>query len=162
MDNSAGWIAHQAIYEYKAMQEMSSFYPFLSFCSTIPHDSILEIGSAYGGTLWAWTQIFNRVTSITLDGGDWGPLNPHGASVIYGDCSDPAVISAVGNSYDMVFVDGDHDETVRDVELYFPMTKIIAVHDIYTFSSAGWAELTRRYDHMEFDGRMGIGLLFRR
>lgn len=163
MDNSAGWIAYEAFFRYKAMQDMHSFYAFLSFVQTIPHDSILEIGSAYGGTLWAWQQIFNNVTSITLDGGDWGPLDPHGASVILGDCSSPDIYSLVcANRYDVIFVDGDHDETIRDVELYMPLTKVLAVHDIYTHSRIGWEHIKSRYEYIEFPGRLGIGVLFER
>jgi cephalosporin hydroxylase len=163
MDNAAGWIAHHAIFEEKAMQDMSSFYAFLSFVYTIPHDSILEIGSAYGGTLWAWQQIFKSVTSVTLTGGDWGPLDPHNSSVIYGDCSDPAVYSLVcSQHYDVIFVDGDHSETIRDVELYMPLTRVLAVHDIYTHSRLGWDHIKTKYEHIEFPGRLGIGVLFER
>jgi SAM-dependent methyltransferase len=154
-------IATTAIVRYGAQQKLAELRAFLDFL--IPHriDSVLEIGSWTGGTLWAWAQIASEVVSIDVD---WRSeaLDPPPAPVqrILGNSHDEATKAKLqGRSFDLVFIDGDHtyEGVKRDYEMYAPLGRLVAIHDIVPHvTSSGihvepfWAELTHRARTIEF------------
>ena len=119
--------------------------------------SILEIGTASGGTLFLLTRVAAadaRLVSIDLPGGPGGggypawkiplfeefPLPDQRLELIRDDSHDPAVRARVAElageqGLDFLLIDGDHSyEGVKsDFEMYGPLVKspgLIAFHDI--------------------------------
>ena len=119
--------------------------------------SILEIGTASGGTLFLFTRIAAedaQFVSVDLPGGSGGggypswkiplykefPLPGQRLELIRDDSHDPAVLSRVtelvgDRGLDFLFIDGDHsyDGVKRDFEMYGSLVKpagLIAFHDI--------------------------------
>jgi len=104
------------------------------------HDNILEIGlGMYGGTHMLWRQIFKHVTTI-----EWSLLLTlkfkllerldNRSRVVIGNSHKADTFTKVNNTYDVVFIDGDHSyEGIKnDYEMYRVLVKdggIIAFHD---------------------------------
>lgn len=67
-------ITNLAITMYGAMQKPEEFQKLIELCLEKPHETILEIGSGRGGTLWAFSHLPNNKTVISVDmpGGDFG------------------------------------------------------------------------------------------
>lgn len=63
-----------AINVYGAMQKPDEFRQLMELCLKKKHETVLEIGSGRGGTLWAWSHLPNNRTVISVDmpGGDFG------------------------------------------------------------------------------------------
>ncbi len=129
---------------------------YKAVCDLSP-GTILEIGTARGGTLYLWTQAAAdnaTIVSIDLPGGKFGGAYPsaripfyHSFSkgnqklhLIRNDSHSTKTLEMVkkyfsGQKIDFAFIDGDHTyEGVRsDFSLYVPLVRkggIIALHDI--------------------------------
>lgn len=109
----------------------------------------LEIGCDRGGSLWLWRQLGMDVVGITLDTGGRRQLEHHGAIVVLGDSTDPAVrglaVRHLGNSPpDMVFVDGGHDYATAAADIGWALQLapdgLVLVHDV-----------NRRLNHPEIE-----------
>ena len=118
--------------------------------------SVLEIGTARGGTLWLWCRVADAsasIISVDLPHGQFGggyhwaktPLyksfaqNGQKLRLIRGDSHTPETLSRVKKlipgSVDFLFIDGDHSYAgvKRDFEMYSPLVGrggLIALHDI--------------------------------
>jgi predicted O-methyltransferase YrrM len=119
--------------------------------------SLLEIGTASGGTLFLLTRVAApdaRIVSVDLPDGPGGggypawklplfrefPLPDQRLELIRDDSHDPAVLSRVTElvgeaGLDFLLIDGDHsyDGVKSDFEMYGPLVKspgLIAFHDI--------------------------------
>lgn len=96
---------------------------------------------------------------------------------LWGDSSQPGLVSAVQNlgPYDFILIDGDHtlEGVSRDWQNFGPHGKMVAFHDIATDWEEGckvnvlWEELKKQHDSLELFGApsdvksgMGIGILF--
>jgi cephalosporin hydroxylase len=143
---------------------------------------VVEIGCDQGGTLWLWRQLAECVVGVTLHTRKDGQFKSHGAQVIVGDSTDPAVRNKVQlvvyeRSVDMVFVDGGHDyfTAMQDIQWAFQLAPhgIIVVHDINRRighpeieTYMAWAELCDDRPHMTIarrgDGSPGTGIIFPR
>lgn len=138
---------------FQVRQEMLQF---LMRLSERPPRSIVELGTAYGGTLFLFARIaMPDATIVTVD----MPAGPFGGGyprthtplfksfardkqrirLIRGDSHSPdtlrAVREIVGTTVDLLFIDADHTyEGVRnDFETYSPLVRssgLIAFHDI--------------------------------
>ena len=78
-------LASLAINVYGAMQKQEEFEQLLELVLKASHETILEIGSGHGGTLWAWSHLPKNKTVISVDlpGGDFGGgLTAHDKEVI--------------------------------------------------------------------------------
>jgi hypothetical protein len=154
--------------------------------------SFLEIGARYGDDLKSFARLLqgraNRIVVIDKPGAEWGAkgsekelrenvrsLQKSGYDVhlFIGDSQDPEIIFAVNalGPFDFTFIDGDHryEGVKADWEVYGPMSKKVAFHDIQKPTSPGnaemgvyklWNELNTRPDAQSFiapGSPMGVG-----
>jgi predicted O-methyltransferase YrrM len=140
-----------------AWQVRSELRDLLALVQSESPRTVLEIGTALGGTLFGFAQVAAPdAVIVTLDlpegqfGGGYYPARSHlyarvrhGHQAIYpilGDSHDGQTLARVqklfgSNPIDFVFVDGDHtyDGVRADYELYGPLVRpggLIAFHDI--------------------------------
>lgn len=184
-DNQLTTIAEKAIHGYGALQDEWELAMLLHMARQHHPTTMLEIGSYTGGSLYAWKMAlpYCRIHAVTI--GDNASFHSWGASMIFGDSTDPEVQARVwdkvGDGVDFVFVDGGHDEPTAysDVEFAFKLTAqshgLIGIHDINLFYR--YPELTgprhawnawrgRRYPHLEIGNVVvedpGTGLIWNR
>jgi predicted O-methyltransferase YrrM len=156
--NPSGWrrsveVARGAI-DRGALQKLAEFAPLLALIAQRRSATLVEIGSAWGGTLWAWCQVADdeaSIVSIDLPGGPFGPADskPDGwesfarasqhVEVILGNSHAAETRAraehATDGAIDFLFIDGDHtyDGVRSDFETYGPLVRpggMIALHDI--------------------------------
>ena len=142
-----------------AMQIRSEFSSLLEAFRRLGPKTILEIGTAKGGTLFAFTALAGEgadIISVDLPAGRFGGggfwlsarwrmyedfSNPNQRlSLIRADSHSPAALAEVkqildGKPVDFLFIDGDHsyEGVKRDYEMYSPLVRpggMIAFHDI--------------------------------
>jgi len=149
--------------------------------------TFLEIGSRCGTIArYIWQETGAKITCVDLPGGAWGNekylpalkanVQKAGGRLVLGDSTSPEVIGKIyGNTYDFIFIDGDHsEEGVRaDWKNYGMLGKYVGFHDIagthYSTKNDKtvevhklWDELRVEYDTVEHVGpgsRMGIGIV---
>jgi len=136
---------------------------------------ILEIGTAYGGTLFLFTRLASEnavIISIDLPGGNFGggyskariplyqkfALDNQQIHLIRKDSHKEETLEEIkkilnGNKIDFMFIDGDHtyQGIKRDFELYSPILKengIIALHDIIKSDIKG-NEVSKFWDEIK-------------
>jgi cephalosporin hydroxylase len=145
----------QAAIDRQATQKIRELAPLVALLLGRKLETVVEIGTAAGGTLFAWCKLAAAdalVVSIDLPG---GPFSPNTSSVeflrayarpeqklhlVRADSHLPATKETLlrilaGRTIDFLFVDGDHSyEGVRqDFELYAPLVGsggFVAFHDI--------------------------------
>ncbi len=119
----------------------------------------LEIGLAHGGTHLLWRMLFDRVTSVDMDGATVADFARRAeldqrSSIVVGSSTDPGTVATVQTScddVDFLFIDGDHSyETVlADYFHYAPLVKpggLIGFHDPLSY-----------YDVRQFLEQLGAG-----
>lgn len=133
-----------------ALQDEWEFASLLELVRRTGVSRMLEIGSYTGGSLWAWRQVVPNVLSVTL-GTETG-FQSHGASIVYGDSTDPATQASAeshiaGAPVDFVFIDGGHDYHTALSDFMWARRLVrrglIGLHDI---------NLDLRYPMPEFSG----------
>lgn len=119
--------------------------------------TVVEIGTATGGTLFIWCALAHpeaTIVSIDLPGGIHGGGYPYWKTFVYrrftsakqklhllrGNSHDPAMLAQLkarlaGQPVDFLFIDGDHTYAgvKQDFEMYSPLVRkggLIAFHDI--------------------------------
>jgi predicted O-methyltransferase YrrM len=145
----------EAAIDRQASQKIRELAPLVAVLRRRNLKTVVEIGSAAGGTFFAWCELAAAdalIVSIDLPG---GPFSPNAGSVerlrayarheqrLYffrDDSHLPATKEALvrvlaGRSIDFLFIDGDHsyEGVRRDFDLYAPLVGrggIIAFHDI--------------------------------
>lgn len=136
-------------------------------------NEVVEIGTAHGGTYWAWCRLATptaHLVSIDLPGNDeWtarvrsypGPTQTQ--TVIRADSHDPQTVGSLEGlkgSVDLLFVDGDHsyDGVRADFESYATLVRpggLIAFHDVESTNHPAsqvdrlWTQLRDLYDTRE-------------
>ena len=180
------------------LQSATELARFLALLNMYDVKSYLEIGARYGGTFEA---VMNRLprgsrgVAIDFPGGEFGEDGSAGvlvntikrlrsreldAHVIFGPSAAPEVVERAKRAgpYDLIFIDGDHsyEAVKRDFELYSPIGRIIALHDIAAdddwTNKAGrkvevgrfWREISKEYKTLEIvapGAQMGIGVIFK-
>jgi predicted O-methyltransferase YrrM len=147
-------ITLDATREREAIQKSSEFAPLVAIVLERRPRCVLEIGSARGGTLWAWTRAAApdaTLVSVDLPGGpygggdyDWESFRSFARAdqrieLIRANSHDEdtrdRVAAALDRPVDFLFIDGDHtyEGARRDFELYSPFVKpggIVAFHDV--------------------------------
>lgn len=142
------------LYECEMTQSPIEFGALLHIVRRENVRSVLEIGSRYGGTLWAIANAMpkgSKAVAIDPDEGQGsgkrgaaaslracvGKLNEIGyaATLLAYDSTSRFTVGQAalhGPKYDLVFIDGNHEEGyVRaDWTNYGPMGRIVAFHDV--------------------------------
>ena len=136
--------------------------------------SVLEIGTASGGTLFLLAQcagVDARIISIDLPGGLFGSGYPtwkipifksfcretQSMLLIRGDSHDKEVVKAVKSHLDIgldfLLIDGDHrySKVKQDFELYSPLVEhgMIAFHDVAALSPDSGCEGHKFWDEIK-------------
>lgn len=118
-------------------------------------ETIVEIGTKNGGTLYVWSRYFNQarqIVSVDLPGGKFGGGYPKTKQQIYRQFSEEAemdflladshdkttlqeVHHLIDNPVDFLFIDADHtyEGVKQDFEMYSGLVRdggIVAFHDI--------------------------------
>lgn len=125
-------VASAAVAEHGAIQKQTELALLVQLVASRRPRVVLEIGTAAGGTLWAWCQCAAddaELVSIDLPGGDYGGGYPEEhvptlagyvrpgqrLRLIRADSHRPdvraeAVEHLAGEQVDLLFIDGDHTE----------------------------------------------------
>lgn len=156
-------LADMAASQHKAAQqpwELSLTLDLLTY--TIRPRVILEIGSWYGGSLFAWASTGADVLAYTLpETRDALDGNSHGATVLYGNSHDDEAYGRImaaldGRPLDFAFIDGDHSEEGcrADFELCRALgARVTGFHDITGIGDPGvaavWGEVKAKYAYVE-------------
>lgn len=150
--------------------------------------TVVEIGSLYGGTLWAWLQVpgVRSVTSVDLLL-DYEPMRPglvearkqwqgwsNRLHIVEGDSHAPETVRAVsdrtGARIDFLFIDGDHtyEGVSADFAAWSPLVRrggLVAFHDTVPTDERHEpgvvqlvTELERRYLSLRFFEPGGAGI----
>lgn len=140
--------------DVKTAQSPFELEALLMVARSVEPRRILEIGTWYGGTLWHWLQMAERVVAIDnlmLDPDSWHAWAAETGCelhVLAGSSHDPAHVAEAERlgPYDLVFVDGDHtyDSVVRDWDNYVGMVAeggMIVFHDINPRPGYGVSEV---------------------
>lgn len=168
--------------EPKALQHAAELDAFVQLVKDAGVTSYLEIGSKFGGSLWRVGSALppgSKIVSVDLQRGAGTPERlslertvrelqnmGHKVILIWGDSTQPTVISTVGTlaPFDLALIDANHTEPyVRDDwKNYGSMASIVAFHDIAWFRKeplkAGyspidvphvWRDIKRGYHHRE-------------
>lgn len=120
-----------------------------------PHDRVLEVGSLFGGTLWAWSHLPTVEVLVAVDlpsswetvaagvreaRRHWRSWFAHRVELVdlEADSTHPSTIANVARHapYDFAFIDGDHgyDGVRADWLNYSPLVRpggIVAFHDTW-------------------------------
>lgn len=125
-------IAERAVREYGAMQKPPELATLLTLLKGRRIDSVLEIGGAEGGMLWAWDQIGARHLEV-VDTLPRPSLPPLDAEVVWHSrsSSDPG-LTLTRPRFDLVMIDGDHTPVgvSYDWLTYGPMGDAVVFHDV--------------------------------
>jgi len=117
--------------------------------------SVLEIGTAKGGSLYIWSRYLNtieNIVSLDLPGGEFGGGYSEQKATLFQNFSPSTKMAFIrdnshrsevyekvkklaDNKFDFIFIDGDHtyDGVKKDFEMYSDLVSeggIIALHDI--------------------------------
>jgi|SRR5215475_416741 len=139
-------------YLNKAQQNLAELAEFVGFVREAKIGSYLEIGSKFGGSLWAVSEVLPqgaRIVSVDLPNGNWGrsdseeslrtcfeELKKRGfdAHLLMGDSTSARIIEKVKQlaPFDCVFIDANHTEPYvrRDFANYGRLAKHCCFHDV--------------------------------
>jgi len=142
----------------KAQQNLQELAEFIAFAREAKIGSFLEIGSKFGGVIWAISSVLPkgaRIVSVDMPNGQWGrsdseeslrccfdQLKERGfdAHLFLGDSTNPNIVSAVEalSPFDCLFIDANHTEPYvrKDFASYGMLAKHCCFHDI------GWNKPT--------------------
>jgi len=137
--------------EHGALQKESELAWLLRRYATVVSGlGVLEIGSAGGGTLWAWTTLSpsSPVVSIDLPYKEYPELGPHlfppGVRWIGEDSHSTAAQNRLRSihptAFDLVFIDGDHSYAGAKLDFHdylgwVRLGGLLAMHDIAPHST---------------------------
>jgi len=136
---------------------------------------IVEIGSAAGGTVWAWCQVAApdaTIISIDLPDGIGGGQHSHLAAqraesfkkadqtvhMIRGDSHSERTKMRLlelldGRKIDFLFIDGDHtyDGVRQDWEMYGELADVVGFHDVirHTHPELQWSKVDVLWDEID-------------
>jgi predicted O-methyltransferase YrrM len=160
-------------------------------CERIPQEdvnTVVEIGTARGGSLYIWARYFEPDKIISIDVNHsrkqialFNHFTPKETTFIRASSYSPTTVNRVkdildGDDIDLLFIDGDHryEGVKKDFEYYSPMVRPggrICFDDISETPRTGievakfWREVKAKYNTEEFyrienpDMAAGLGLV---
>lgn len=145
--------------ETAVLQSRAELNEFIAILKKENVRSYLEIGSKFGGSLWAVANALpsgSRIVSVDLPHGDTsfkqsqGPLEEcvaalkqkgYDAHLFLGDSTNIDIVNSVRalSPFDACFIDANHTEPYirEDWKNYGPLARIVAFHDIGFFREGG-------------------------
>jgi predicted O-methyltransferase YrrM len=161
-----------------AMQKWRELAPLIGLLRTHRLETVVEIGTARGGTLWLWCRLADpEAVIVGIDLAAAPGLRSYAASqqtlrFLASDSHLAATREALvgiltGRPIDFLMIDGDHtyEGVRRDFELYSPLVAeggLIAFHDIVRPSHQEscrvdvlWDEIKAGFRHVEIRERPG-------
>lgn len=141
---------HQPLrYEDHPLQDLGEFDSFIKIAREENVKSYLEIGSAWGGSIWRMSQVLPKGARIvSVDKASmvkktqpsledcFAKLRGRGfdAHVFFGDSADATIVAKVKAlaPFDLCFIDADHilRAVTADWHNYGPLARIVGFHDI--------------------------------
>jgi predicted O-methyltransferase YrrM len=165
---------------HQAQQDVSEFTQALVEVRAIKPKIVLEIGSATGGTLYAWSQVCSEVYAISLPEETYANAEHYGANVLYADSHSAEARAWLddkldGKSLDVLFLDGDHTYTgvCADYRNFAPFVRdggLILFHDVCNPFEPGavkmWKEIAAEGHEIFNEGsahdKRGIGIVVKK
>lgn len=160
-----------------ALQKPHELSLLISYLQRRPKaETVLEIGTCNGGTLWLWCYLAAKdalIISLDLPGGAFGggydeqmiPLLESYArktqtlELIRGDSHTEEALEVTtkllgGREVDLLFIDGDHtyEGVKKDWEMYSPLVRpggIVVFHDIVEHESAPDCQVDRLWNELK-------------
>lgn len=169
-------LAGLAIGAYGAMQKYDELYALYKLLmeQKISTETVLEIGSGRGGTLWGWCHLPTTKTAISIDlpGGAFGggltdmdkerienwAIENQSTYLASLDSHDPKTLEEIKNTLldpiELLFIDGDHtyEGVKKDYEMYSPLVRIggtIVFHDICEHPPETKCDVKRFWDEVK-------------
>lgn len=172
------------------MQESDEIGALATIVKDQQPSTVVEIGTAHGGTLYIWSRYLNADTIVAVDNSLYfkararlfrefdGNIDYTFLNTSSHQQSTAEIISnTVSDEIDFLFIDGDHryDGVKQDFELYSPLVSdggIIAFHDIIEVDKPWmgvptfWNEIKGQYQTDEIilppnKERGGIGVIYK-
>lgn len=137
-----------------SIQHPGELAELLEILAEEPPERAVEVGVAFGGTLWALSQVCGSVVGIDRDLSLVDKRNSE-LPLLEGDSTDGAIATAalalLGGPANFVFIDAAHEPEamLADYEAWRPALAsggIIGFHDICGSAKVGWRELLARPD----------------
>lgn len=146
--------------KYQAAQDEREITEYCQLLAAEGVASYLEVGSKFGGSLYAAATALpagSRIVSVDMPGGTraWKESEAslkacheelralgYETHCIWGDSTDPKVIAQVRalGPFDAIMLDGDHrlPGLVKDWDNYSGLGRMIAFHDVAWYRAATW------------------------
>lgn len=162
-----------------ALQKVEELHRLTEFLLTRKQPkTVVEIGTARGGTLWLWCRLADPdalIVSVDLPGGPFGggytvhdvprlvAHAEHGQDIqlLAGNSHSPKMLEAVKNligerGVDLLFIDGDHsyEGVKQDWEMYSPLVNpggIVIFHDIVEHTNILECQVDRLWNELKAD-----------
>ena len=159
-----------------ALQKMNELSALLAFLETRPLKTVVEIGTAAGGTFYSWCQISDpeaTIVSIDLPGGEFGGGYGEAAIPVFSGYKQPGQTVHFlredshdlntrnqledllkGEKIDFLMIDGDHTYSgvKQDWELYSPLVNpggLVAFHDTLPHPNFPTCEVDRFWQELK-------------
>lgn len=163
-----------------AMQDVSEFTQALVEVRAVKPKIILEIGSATGGSLYAWSQVCPEVYAISLQEEAYANAEHYGAKVLYADSHSDEARAWIddkldGRQLDVLFLDGDHSYAgvCADYKNFAPFVRdggLILFHDVCNPYEPGavkmWKEIAAEgheiFNEVTAYDERGIGVIVKK
>jgi len=128
--------------DFKVIQYLEEVQQVVNYLGNRKFDNFIEIGSAYGGSLWLYSSLLTPKANITIVESNITPQLQYTIDVLRKEGKHIRVLSKfsvdaakdVTSEADLLHIDGDHSElhTFQDFKLYYPKVRdggVILLHD---------------------------------
>lgn len=148
MTTALGNIAIDAV-DRGSIQDHRELEELLALLSADPPERAVEVGTCFGGTLWALAQVCPVVVGVDRDISLLDSRN-RGLPLVEGDSAAPETVASalriLGAKPDFIFIDAAHESEamLADFAAWLPVLApggMMAFHDILGQAKDGWRDL---------------------